>query len=119
MAYHFAFGTDGYLYVTGPTTSSYDCVYRVSKTGDVEKFYRGLGRPQGLAFDTEGNLYVAASQSGRKGIFEITSQGQAKLVVSGNGLVGLAFTSGRAAILVSNQTVYHLNYAIRGKPLLS
>ncbi len=118
-AYHLAFGTDGYLYVTGPTTSSYDCIYRVSKTGDVEKFYRGLGRPQGLAFDVEGNLYIAASQSGRKGIFQITPKGQAKLVVAGNGLVGLAFTSGRAAILVSNQTVYHLNVPIRGKPLLS
>ena len=29
-AYHLAFGPDGYLYMTGPTTSSYDCVYRIS-----------------------------------------------------------------------------------------
>ena len=29
--------------------------------GEVEVFYRGLGRPQGMAFDDEGNLYVAAS----------------------------------------------------------
>ena len=60
-AYHLAFGPEGYLYVTGPTTSSFDSVYRVSKDGHVERFYKGLGRPQGIAFDVAGNLYVAAS----------------------------------------------------------
>ena len=30
-AYHLAFGPDGYLYVTGPTTSSFDSVYRISQ----------------------------------------------------------------------------------------
>lgn len=117
-AYHLAFGPEGHLYVTGPTTSSYDCIYRISMAGDVEKFYRGLGRPQGMAFDLEGNLYVAASQGGRKGIFQITPQKQCELVVAGAGLVGLAFTSGPAAILVSNQTVYHLNWDVKGKPLI-
>ncbi|MBI3895227.1 MAG: gluconolaconase [Acidobacteria bacterium] len=117
-AYHLAFGADGYLYVTGPTTSSYDCIYRISRTGDVERFFRGLGRPQGMAFDIQGNLYVAASQSGRKGIFRITPQKHCELVVAGGGLVGLAFTDGPAAILVSNQTVYHLNWDVKGKPLV-
>ena len=118
-AYHLAFGPDGYLYVTGPTTSSYDCVYRISKAGDVEKFYRGLGRPQGMAFDVHGNLYVAASQAGRKGIFRISPQGHSELMVSGVGLVGLAFTNGPAAILASNQMLYHLSWDIRGRPLIS
>ena len=118
-AYHLAFGPDGYLYVTGPTTSSYDCVYRISKSGDVEKFYRGLGRPQGMAFDVYGNLYVAASQAGRKGIFRISPQCQSELVVSGVGLVGLAFTNGPAALLASNQMVYHLSWDVRGRPLIS
>jgi sugar lactone lactonase YvrE len=118
-AYHLAFGPDGYLYVTGPTTSSYDCIYRISKAGDVEKFYRGLGRPQGMAFDVSGNLYVTASQGGRKGIFRITPQGQSELAVSGIGLVGLAFTNGPAAILASNQTVYHLSWDVRGRPLIA
>jgi len=62
-AYHLTFGPDDYLYVTGPTTSSFDCVHRISREGEVEVFYRGLGRPQGLAFDEEGRLYVAASIS--------------------------------------------------------
>jgi sugar lactone lactonase YvrE len=117
-AYHLAFGPDSHLYVTGPTTSSYDCVYRISKAGDVEKFYRGLGRPQGMAFDVHGNLYVAASQAGRKGIFRISPQGQSELMVSGVGLVGLAFTNGPAAILASNQMVYHLSWDVRGRPLI-
>src|SRR6202042_1187423 len=64
-AYHLAFGPDDYLYVTGPTTSSFDAVYRISQEGETEVFYRGLGRPQGLAFDDQGRLYVASSLSGR------------------------------------------------------
>jgi len=50
-AYHLAFGLDDHLYVTGPTTSSFDCIYRISPAGQVEKFFTGLGRPQGLAVD--------------------------------------------------------------------
>ena len=48
-AYHLTFGPDGHLYVTGPTTSSFDSVHRISPAGVAEVFYRGLGRPQGMA----------------------------------------------------------------------
>lgn len=64
-AYHLALGPEGHLYVTGPTTSSFDVVHRVAPDGHVDVFYRGLGRPQGMAFDVAGNLYVAASLAGR------------------------------------------------------
>ena len=57
-AYHIAYGLDDYLYLTGPTTSSFDSIHRISPTGEVAKFFTGLGRPQGMAFDIEGNLYV-------------------------------------------------------------
>jgi sugar lactone lactonase YvrE len=117
-AYHLAFGPDGYLYVTGPTTSSFDSIYRISRSGEVERFFQGLGRPQGMAFDADGNLYVAASHGGRKGILRITPQRNVELAVSGSGLVGLAFANGPAAILVSTQAVYHLNWNVRGRPLL-
>ena len=57
-AYHVAFHPSGELYVPGPTTSSYDRVYRITQGGEVHVFYRGLGRPQGMAFDKDANLYV-------------------------------------------------------------
>ena len=62
-AYHLAFSPAGELFVTGPTTSSFDRVYRISPAGEVSVFFRGLGRPQGLAFDRAGNLYVGGDRS--------------------------------------------------------
>ena len=116
-AYHLAFGPDRQLYVTGPTTSSNDAVYRVSDTGEVSVFYRGLGRPQGLAFDIEGNLYVAASFQGRRGIVRFTPAGQPELVIAGPNLVGLAFAP-KGIILATTNAVYHLNWPVAGLPLL-
>lgn len=116
-AYHLAFGPDRHLYVTGPTTSSYDCIYRISDTGQVSAFYRGLGRPQGLAYDVEGNLYVAASLHGRRGIVRFSPAGQPELAISGSHLVGLAF-SPDGLILATTNAVYHLNWPLAGLPLL-
>jgi sugar lactone lactonase YvrE len=114
-AYHLAFGPDGDLYVTGPTVSSFDSVMRVDAMGNVTKFYSGLGRPQGLAFDAEGNLYVAASLGGYRGIVRITADGtQAESVVSGATLVGLAFEENGNLIVVSTQRVYRVPLGIRG-----
>ena len=117
-AYHLAFGPQGDLFVTGPTTSSFDCVYKVDPHGSVSVFYRGLGRPQGLAFDLEGNLYVAASLAGKRGIVKLDPQGKANLEVSGQGLVGLAFAPGKSAILATNNAVHHISWNIQGLPLL-
>ncbi len=76
-AYHLAFGLDGTLFVTAPSTSSYDSVYAIDHGGVVRVYYRGLGRPQGLAFDVAGNLYVSASLHGTRGIVWITPAGEA------------------------------------------
>src|SRR3989442_3867940 len=118
-AYHLAFGPHRDLFVTGPTTSSFDCVYKVDPQGSVSTFYRGLGRPQGLAFDVQGNLYVAASLSGKRGIVKITPDGKASLEVAGPGLVGLAFAPGRAAVLATTNGGHHLSWGIQGLPPLS
>jgi sugar lactone lactonase YvrE len=116
-AYHLAFGPDDVLYVTGPTTSSFDAVYQVSQEGEVEVFYRGLGRPQGLAFDDQGRLYVASSLSGRKGIVRIHPDKRADLFVSGPGIVGLAFSPTRSMVLTTTNALYRVDVGIRGRPL--
>ena len=116
-AYHLAFGPDGYLYVTGPTTSSFDSVHRISEAGEVQVFYRGLGRPQGIAFDEDGRLYVAASISGRKGVVRIYPDRRADLFVSGPGIVGLAFTPSRALVIATTNAVYRVDVGIKGFPL--
>jgi hypothetical protein len=113
-AYHLTFGPDGYLYVTGPTTSSFDSVYRISHEGEVDVFYRGLGRPQGMAFDEEGRLYVAASIAGRKGVVRISPGGSADLYLSGPGIVGLAFTPSRAIVVATTNAIYRVDAGIKG-----
>ena len=117
-AYHLAFHPSGDLYVTGPTTSSYDRVYRITQGGDVTTYFRGLGRPQGLAFDRDSNLYVAASYGGRRGIVRITPQGHADVVLSGSGLVGMALQPSGRAILATTGALFTLDWEVRGLPLL-
>jgi sugar lactone lactonase YvrE len=112
-AYHLAFSPAGDLFVTGPT----DRVYKINPNGAVSTFYKGLGRPQGLAFDLNGNLYVAASLSGTRGIVKIAPDGLANLEVAGQGLVGLAFAPGRSVILATTSSVHHLSWNIQGLPL--
>jgi sugar lactone lactonase YvrE len=114
-AYHLAFGPDDALYVTGPTVSSYESVMRIDRRGKVSVYYKGLGRPHGLAFDREGNLYVAASLRGRRGIVRITQGGRdAEMFVAGTNVVGLAFSSAGEMVVATSEAVYKLPLGIYG-----
>lgn len=114
-AFHLAFGPDDWLYIAGPTVTSFDSICRISPDGDLDMFFKGLGRPQGLAFDREGNLYVAAALRGRRGIVRISPDGSAaKVVVAGVNLVGLAFSSAGEMAVVSIDSVYSVPTQIKG-----
>src|SRR5216110_460125 len=117
-AYHLAFHPEGELYATGPTTSSFDRVYRISKNGEVGIFFRGLGRPQGLAFDRDANLYVAASYAGRRGIVKITPQGHAELALSGSQIVGIALLPTGRAMIATTNALFSLDWDVHGLALL-
>jgi hypothetical protein len=117
-AYHLAFRDDGVLLVTAPTTSSNQSIYAIDPDGSTTVFYRGLGRPQGMAFDIDSNLYVAASLEGRRGIVRLTPAGKAELVVSGNDLVGLCFLDDGCVALATNSTLFHADLGIEGRPLV-
>lgn len=116
-AYHLAFSPTGDLYVTGPTTSSFDRVYKITPGGDVSVFFRGLGRPQGLAFDRFGNLYVAASLTGRRGIVRLTPHAEPQVVLGGSNIVGLALMPSRRAMITTNNAIYSLDWDVEGLPL--
>ena len=104
-AFHLAMGPDGWLYVTGPTLGTYDRVYRVSMTGEVETVDDSFGRPQGLAFDSEGTLHVVEALAGASGVYQLRPSGKT-LVISGPRLVGVAFGPAAVTVVASSDTVY-------------
>jgi sugar lactone lactonase YvrE len=83
----------------------------------VSVFFRGLGRPQGLAFDRHGNLYVAASLRGKRGIVRVTPQGEAELVLSGSNIVGFALLPSHRAYITTNNALFSLDWDVEGLPL--
>lgn len=114
-AYHLAFGPDGRLYMTSPGLSSHDAVHAIDAEGFDEMYFRGLGRPQGLAFSAEGDLYVAACMQGRHGIVRITKGGKnGELFVAGNSIVGLCFTRSGEMLVATSDSLYSLPCDIRG-----
>jgi len=116
-AFHLAVGPDQTVYVTGPTLGPYDYVYRIDPSkpgsGNVEQLYSGFGRPQGLAFDSQGSLYVIEALAGWSGLYRLRSDGTSELVVAGQGLVGVAFDPTGGLVVSSNETAYRLHVPIR------
>ena len=81
-------------------------------------WYRGLGRPQGLAISREGDIYLAACLHGRHGLVRVTPRGEASLVVAGEyNLVGVAFSPLGIAILATNEAVYDVDLGVEGLSL--
>lgn len=114
-AYHLAFNSQGILFVTGPSTSSSQAIHAIDRDGTASTFYRGLGRAQGLAFDADDNLYVAASLGGDRGIIRITPSREPSLIVAGSGLVGLCFLSHGRVALATRDSVFEVDLGTRGR----
>ncbi len=104
-AFHTAMGPDGWLYISAPTLSTHDCVYRVSMSGQVETVDETFGRPQGLAFDADGQLHVVEALAGVSGVYRLHGGGRT-LVVAGPRLVGLAFDRNGRLLVATSDTVY-------------
>jgi len=116
-AYHLAVNAQGTLFVTGPTLSSNDAIWAIEPNGDTRAWYRGLGRPQGLAIAREGDIYLAACLHGRHGLVRVTPRGEASLVVAGDNLVGVAFSPLGIAVLATNEAIYDVNLGVEGLSL--
>lgn len=116
-AYHMAVNHEGRLFVTGPTLSSNEVIWTIEPNGDTRPWYRGLGRPQGLALSGEGDLYVAACLRGRRGLVRITPDGEASLVLAGTNIVGVAFSPLGTTIVATNEGVFDVDLGVEGMQL--
>jgi len=116
-AYHLAVDLNGTLYVTGPTLSSNEAVWAIAPNGDIKAWYRGLGRPQGLALSREGDIYVVACLRGQRGLVRVTPMGDASLVLAGPNLTGIAFSPLGSAILATNESVFEVDLGVEGLEL--
>lgn len=115
-AFHLAFGPDDHLYVTGPTLSTHDVVYRIAPDGIPQSWCHGLGRPQGLAFDAAGHLYVVDALAGASGLYRLRldAPDEPELVLAGGVLIGLAFDPHGGIALAASETIYRLAVGVRG-----
>jgi sugar lactone lactonase YvrE len=113
-AYHLAVNAGGTLFVSGPSLSSNDAIWAIDRDGQPRVWYRGLGRPQGLALDQDGNVYVAACLHGRRGLVRVTPAGDADLVVAGTNLVGIAFSPLGTVVLATNEAIYDIDLGVHG-----
>jgi sugar lactone lactonase YvrE len=107
-AFHLAFGPDQAVYITAPTLSSYDVVYRVAPDGTITSREVGFGRPQGLTFDKQGRLFVVEALAGVSGLYRVPVEGRPELVLAGPSLVGVAFGPKGVLCICSNETAYRL-----------
>jgi sugar lactone lactonase YvrE len=112
-AYHMAVDAAGILYVTGPTLSSYDNIWAIDTGGEARPWYRGLGRPQGLALSKEGDIYVAACLHGRRGLVRVTPQGEATVTLTGANIVGVAFSPLGTVVVATNEAVYEVDLGVK------
>ena len=111
-AFHLAMGPDGDLFVSAPTLSTYDYVYRIDRYGDTRQIGFPMGRPQGLAFGPDGALYVADALAGASGIYRVPlTEAPPERVVTGGTLIGLAFGPSGEMVVASNEAVYRFSQA--------
>ncbi len=105
-AFHLAMSPEDELYVASPTLSPYDRIRRIDRAGEVTELPHAFGRPQGLAFDPDGDLHVVEALAGSCGVYRLRPDRDPELVVSGGSLIGLAFGPAGAFVVASNDTVY-------------
>src|SRR5205814_10366134 len=102
-------------YVSAPTLGTHDPIYRISPGGDAVPWSAGFGRPQGLAFDAAGHLFVVDALAGSSALYRIRLDAPhaPELVLTGGPLIGLAFDPHGGIALAASEVVYKLAVGVR------
>lgn len=118
-AFHLAFGPDERLYVTAPTLASHDALYRISPDRLVDVVHHGFGRPQGLAFGSDGQLYLADALAGAAGLYrlDVATPGSVPArLVSAPMLIGVALDPAGGLVIASNDRVWRFDVPLMPLP---
>ncbi len=107
-AYHLAFNSSGYLFVSGPTLSSRDQIVEFRPDGAPCRVHSGFGRPQGIAFDDRDRCFVAEGLAGDAGLFLFTPTG-ARRVIAAPPLVGVALNADRTLAVATSDAIYEFD----------
>lgn len=105
-AFHLAMGPDSMLYATAPTLATHDAVHRFDASGRHETLDTTFGRPQGLAFDSHGVLHVVEALAGVSAVYRLDPGAARRLVVSGPGLIGLAFRADGSLLAATTDSLF-------------
>jgi sugar lactone lactonase YvrE len=111
-AFHLAFGPDEHLYVTAPTLATHDAVHRFDASGRRETLDATFGRPQGLAFDPDGVLHVVEALAGGSAVYRLDPGAPKRVVVSGPGLIGVAFASDGRLVAATAESLFAFPAAV-------
>jgi len=109
-AFHLAMAPGGDLFVSVPTLGTQDVVYRVDPAGEVAVAQDGFGRPQGLAVDRQGTLYVVEALAGVSGLYRVSAAGGVQQIVAAPSLVGVALGPSGGVVVVSADTAYRFDH---------
>jgi sugar lactone lactonase YvrE len=113
VAYHLAIGPDDDLFVAAPTLDPCDRVYRISRLGEVKVVSTEFGRPQGLACDADGQLWVTEAVAGGAGLYLVHEGRPRELKIAAPALVGVAFDPRGGLVVTSGDTIYRLDPPVR------
>lgn len=108
VAFHLAFDKDGNLLVSNPGMSSSNQVILIDRLGKSGPLCSGFGRPQGIATDGDGNVYVCEAKAGDSGVIRISPDGTARMMVTGPVVVGVALDGNGTLAVASQDAVYTL-----------
>ncbi len=107
-AYNMVIGPDNNLYLTAPSFTNEDPIYRILKNGEVEVFFNGFLKPQGLNFDRYGNLWVSGVYEGKEGIFLFDRRLHPNWIISGSQITGLNFTKNNDLIVATIKSLFYI-----------
>lgn len=111
VAFHLTFDLEGNLIVSNPGLSSYNHILLINSYGKVIPLYGGFGRPQGMAVDGKGNLYICEAKAGESSIIRVLPGGEIHPLISGPVMVGVALDKQGNIGVTTPESVYIVQLA--------